>query len=440
MPDNVPKPSGGETWFRGESTNAPPAKAGGHLHDFGDGVYFTSSKAVAEQYANTRVHYSGGTISVYEVTIQRTDLGRVLDLTSDPRWRSFMTTPIIPGQMERTPEKLIQLANENYNGFFREFLKRNNIDIRQYDAVIGPEFVRGGNQLAILHKNGQPSPTAVRIRGAMVPIGSQAKLKSPTVDLSNYPSDSDRPVTRLFKDRPVLKKAGLIGGSVVASLVAGKALDLVQKHFEDVLGDARKEFQSKFPDPAGLARNARIDQHRKAYEAALAKLRAPSAAKAVGALMIAVASDKDRDAVVRHVQTQLSKIKLAGGGVGGFDDAASAYIDAMADLSTQLFNYRTAGLDGIAENVKQRAEVLQRTGDNLTKTFWSGVKVAMLSPLTYYPWLDVYNVAQVFLDLGGQVGGFATEISGRARAYEQLAASLDKELLKVSEQLGKFAP
>jgi hypothetical protein len=84
--------------------------------------------------------------------------------------------------------------------------------------------------------------------------------------------------------------------------------------------------------------------------------------------------------------------------------------------------------------------VLQRVGDNLTKTFWSGVKAAMLSPLTYYPWLDIYNVAQVFLDLAGQVNGFAREISGRATAYEQLAASLDKELLKVSEQLGKFAP
>jgi hypothetical protein len=167
------------TWFRGESTNAPPARAGGHIHDFGDGVYFTDSQAVAEQYARTRVAGSGGSHQVFQVTIRRAELGRVLDLSNDPRWRQYLRTPSIPGRPDMTPEALIRQANENYGRFFQAFLQQNRLRTADYDAVIGPEFVRGGKQLAILHRNQQPSAIAGQIRARMQLVGGGTTGSSP---------------------------------------------------------------------------------------------------------------------------------------------------------------------------------------------------------------------------------------------------------------------
>jgi hypothetical protein len=271
---------------------------------------------------------------------------------------------------------------------------------------------------------------------APAPNSGQA-AKPPVVDMPDYPSDGSGPVTGNFKDRSVLKKAGLIAGTIVTSLVANGALEVVKKHFHDVVGKARKEFQSKFPDPAGLWRNARIDQHREAYEAALKKLNAPSAARAAGAVVVAMQPEKDQEAAARHVQNQLSKVKLADGAIGGFEAAAKAYINAMVNLNTKLETYDYPDL---AEDIKRRASILQRTGDKLKDTFWAGMKAAALSPIVYYPWLDVHAVSEVFLDLAGTVGAFANEISGRMDEYVRMIASLEKELVKVSDTLGKYVP
>jgi hypothetical protein len=62
------------------------------------------------------------------------------------------------------------MANENYGRFFEQFVRVNKIRIKEYDAVIGPECVRGGSQLAILHEDGRPSPLAIKIRGRLRPV------------------------------------------------------------------------------------------------------------------------------------------------------------------------------------------------------------------------------------------------------------------------------
>ena len=171
-----------DTWFRGESTNAGPARPGGHIHDFGDGVYFTDSKPVAELYARTRVKESGGDPRVYQVRTSSPVLGRVLDLTNDPRWQTFLRTPQIPGSLQTTPETLIRQANENYGRFFQAFVGQNRIRLQDYDAVIGPEFVRGGKQLGILHRDGRASPIAVQVLARMQLVDSaRAGGSSPVV-------------------------------------------------------------------------------------------------------------------------------------------------------------------------------------------------------------------------------------------------------------------
>ncbi len=149
-----------EIWYRGQSNTVAPSEPGGSIHDFGDGMYLTDSREVAEQYARTRVEDGGGQPEVLTINIERSELGKVLDLSSDPRWQRFLSHPQVPGRPDLTPENLIKMANENYGRFFEQFVRKNKIRIKEYDAVIGPEFVRGGTQLAILHKNDGPSPLA----------------------------------------------------------------------------------------------------------------------------------------------------------------------------------------------------------------------------------------------------------------------------------------
>jgi hypothetical protein len=98
---------------------------------------------------------------VYSVNVPTENL-KVLDLTKDPRWKQYMG-PIGPGLPSN--ESLIKRANENYGKFFQSFCKQHKINLSEYDAVIGEEYVRGGKQMAILHKGGKPAPLQVTLRG-----------------------------------------------------------------------------------------------------------------------------------------------------------------------------------------------------------------------------------------------------------------------------------
>jgi len=287
--------------------------------------------------------------------------------------------------------------------------------------------------------------TPMTLNGNAPPTGGNAAAaaakspKVPKIDLSQYPPDKEGPISKFFKDRPKLAQAGLLAGQVAAQLVSAKMLEMVQSHFSGVLKDAQKDFRAKYPDAASLWRNGRIDQHKQAYEAALAKLKAPSNAKVAGAVMVAVAPEKDQAAVWRHVQDRLSRVKLADGAMGSYGAASSAYINAMADLGGLLAKYQT-GLPEIADDIRKRASLLEHAGNELEKAFWTIMHVAVFSPITYYQTFDIHHAAEVFLSLAGNVGGFAAEISGRMSEYERMGAQLDKELIKVSEEMGKYVP
>jgi hypothetical protein len=83
----------------------------------------------------------------FSVTIESERLGRVLDLTQDIRWQTFMKARATP--LSATNEELIRQANENYSRMFEESVEINKIPIQEYDAIKGPEFVRGGTQICI---------------------------------------------------------------------------------------------------------------------------------------------------------------------------------------------------------------------------------------------------------------------------------------------------
>lgn len=159
------------TWFRGQSSNHQPAKPGQYQMDYGDGLYLTSEKGVAEIYAAKRVAEKGGTPIITQAVIKPGEIGRVLDLTTDLRWQKFLDTPMVKGNNATRPAVLMRIQQNNY-ALFKEFLRQNNINIAEYNAVKGPELTHGGVQLAILHQNGVETKLGATIRARLVPIST----------------------------------------------------------------------------------------------------------------------------------------------------------------------------------------------------------------------------------------------------------------------------
>ena len=151
-----------ETWWRGAGEGVAPSSPGGAVHDFGDGLYLTNEEAVARRYAALRAGEKT-TPQLFKIDLERGALGRVLDLTKDARWTEFMRRPAFPGGP--TQRSLIEMANENYWSFFRAFLAENKLTLADFDAVIGPEFVRGATQICIRNPELQ-----AQFRANMVPV------------------------------------------------------------------------------------------------------------------------------------------------------------------------------------------------------------------------------------------------------------------------------
>jgi hypothetical protein len=180
---------GDETWFRGEGVGVTPNPAGKNLLDYGDGLYLSDKEDVALQYARLRAP-GDNSWQVLEATIDRQSLGKVLDLTTDPRWQRFMTQPMYPGtnnaNLNKSRLEYVRMKNELYGQFFKEFQQAHNIDIKTYDAVVGPEYVRGGKQLCILNKNGFPTRLSARVRALFRPRVAQGGFTVKPMS-SNWP-------------------------------------------------------------------------------------------------------------------------------------------------------------------------------------------------------------------------------------------------------------
>jgi hypothetical protein len=157
-----------EEWFRGEAIDVEPARPGSTpAHDIGDGMYLTDSERSARAYAQLRTTDRANQ-RIYSVKIDRSSL-RVLDLTTDPRWQQHV----------KPVEQLLKLgtANENYGRTFQSFLRTYKIDLYQFDAVIGLDYVRGGRQLSILSKGGRPTQLHVKIRRQFVLLTAPSAVR-----------------------------------------------------------------------------------------------------------------------------------------------------------------------------------------------------------------------------------------------------------------------
>ena len=153
-----------ETWFRGEAIGGPVSRPGGDPHDLGDGMYLTDRYAVADWYAATRAPGQKQRQQVLAVELDLARLGKVLDLRTDQRWSEYFRVTPMGGRLLELM-KTGQL-NEIYGRTFNTFLETYKIDRNQYDVIIGPEYVRGGSQMCIVHKNGQPTQLTASVRAS----------------------------------------------------------------------------------------------------------------------------------------------------------------------------------------------------------------------------------------------------------------------------------
>jgi hypothetical protein len=158
----------GDVWYRGENAQLAPSKPGGAVMNLGDGLYLTDSEQVAWKYVKVRVRPDAADYRVFQVDLDRSTLGNVLDLTASAGWEQFLgaNDPMMVGKSRKF---YLNLQPSLYNQFFQEYLAKNNIDITNYDVVIAPEYVYGGKQMCVLSKQGKSTQMQDRVRALMRP-------------------------------------------------------------------------------------------------------------------------------------------------------------------------------------------------------------------------------------------------------------------------------
>jgi len=154
-------------WYRGEGVGVEPAEPGTVRNDIGDGMYLTDQLDVAKKYAFERASKPDDQ-RVYKINVDYGNM-RILDLTTDVRWKNHIGYPTPDGTIE---QQLQSGTASQYSQHFQNFLQANKIDLTQYDAVIGFEFRNGGRQMCVLYKNGEETPVQVHLRSQFVPVTS----------------------------------------------------------------------------------------------------------------------------------------------------------------------------------------------------------------------------------------------------------------------------
>jgi hypothetical protein len=376
--------------------------------------------------------------------------------SKSPGTTSPTVAPPTPGKSQLPKGSVFEMKNPPLTGTSR--LPKGSIF--ETDPTVSTPQMDTGSQHATIEtvpamptkagpaaKVGGAAPGKVSQRYALNFSKPQSSGKMTNIDLSDYPPDREGTVTRFFKKSSALQT--FVSGASLTLLVASvaseaardetreqilKVIEPIQSYFRGAIHGARNEFQSQFPDPGSLFREAGIENYRKAYDAA-AKLSAPQNARVFAAVVVALTPDKDQDQALRVFGPALTNRGVNTGDLTRYRDAGFAYEKAMADLLEQLYKYQ-ASLPKIADDIARRAAVLQRAGDNLDDAFWSLMQSPIaITPVVYYEVLGIYRVSQVFQVLGANMEGFAVEIKSRANDYQRLIDSLDMQLTQVGNQL-----
>ncbi len=224
----------GNIWYRGEGKGVTPSSPGGAPHDLGDGLYLTDTEDVAWIYARTRAQGDLKNYRIWQVKLNSSRLGRVLDLTTDSRWTKFMTTKNDPSLLGKSRLFYLQAQNELYGQFFKEFLKVHKINIESYNAVIGHEYVRGGKQLCILSNKGRiPTRQQARVRALLRPEPWAVRLTKTQPSSASTSvkggGGGSTPAATMKGFATTMKNVAKIAGSLVVMAGVGMIVDFLNQ-------------------------------------------------------------------------------------------------------------------------------------------------------------------------------------------------------------------
>src|SRR3954451_17564341 len=246
-----------ETWYRGEGVGVARTTPGSTAaHDIGDGYYLTDSAEAARAYARLRAPNPADQ-RVFSVKINRSSL-RILDLTNNPAWQKHVK-PIEP---------YIKQANENYGRAFESFVKANKIDLGQYDAVIGPDYVRGGRQMSILLKGGKPAPFEASVRAQLQPL-TPATVRARTIP----PIDLDEVPIRVVGPKSEFMGTTVEVGVIIGITIILTALEIwmTRRMVKEKIEEGLKDLEPKITDrldklkPAIAKLQLKLDQGEKVF-------------------------------------------------------------------------------------------------------------------------------------------------------------------------------
>ena len=239
----------------------------------------------------------------------------------------------------------------------------------------------------------------------------------------------------------MLGQVGRVAANTGAQYISGNMLEKVMEHFFKVLEKARADFNANFPDVAALSGKAGLDALRAAYEQRLSDLSVPRKTRVLALAFVALTTpDKDRDAALAETNRRLASVKLGPNAVPDFIAAGEEFEAGMVDVRQELARL-AAPLPDIAKDIHKRAAILTMGGQALEQTFWDLMMSPLAAfPLVYYELWSIHTVAQAFLDIGGRVSGFASEIDAREAAYRRLMDKLDADLLRVGDKVNEFLP
>jgi hypothetical protein len=248
--------SGTSKWYRGEGVGVNQAMPGETApNDILDGMYFTDQEAVAGTYAAKRASEIK-LRRVYELKLDTSKL-RILDLTNDPRWKQFISTPL--GKGRGTLEDLMKLqtggSTRIYAQTTKNFIEHYRINVSEFDGIIGHEYLNGGRQLCILYKKGGPTPLHTELRKQFVAVG----LKIPV------PKTPKASLRWAGKIGPGLKLGAAIGANLLFSFLMSKIFqnmseDGVKRQWEKLLPEIERQVKAKRIDALRL-----FDQGLKAF-------------------------------------------------------------------------------------------------------------------------------------------------------------------------------
>jgi hypothetical protein len=264
-------------------------------------------------------------------------------------------------------------------------------------------------------------------------------IKLKKINLADYPVEKPGPITRFFRDRPVLRQLGAAGAHAAAEYLRNKTIDMIESHFQSELGDARAEFDKKFPDVGSLRQRADLDSLIHAYSAALWTMRVPDAKrKAAMVMLLLTTPEKDREARAKELEQSWAKGQVGPNDKRSFLDIGKKYENALADLASQT-GQNVPTLYAIADDIDRRAAVLNGAGNDLENLFFQIASTpAVVFPTVEGEAINIKTIADTFKSLGGSMGALGNDVRSRGQDYQRFFDALDAELTTVGTEIDQL--